>query len=137
MIEETFIWSVSESAVRQALVCDFDFCVTKEKDDKHVWYTKEEMRKYRSMIVGNPIATIKWTGKTFGMTEASEFHTEIYATTRKTIHVAVQIDEQGGYVEGVSKIPFSTNRFVKVMKRLHEREQWCLENQRELFERYL
>jgi hypothetical protein len=140
MIEETFIWSVSSDAVGYALVCNFHFYVTKPKTkgNKHIWYTKEEMRKYRSMIVGGPIATINWTGKTFGMTEASEFHTEIYATTRKTIHVAIQVDERrGNFVEGISKSPFSVKKFAKVMKQIHEREQRCLENKKELFEKHL
>lgn len=137
MIKETFIWAVSESAVAHALVCDFEFYVTKPKTEQ-TWYTEEEKQYYRSIIIGEPIAIISWTGKTHGMTDATKFCTKIYATKSKTVFVALNEDDNGRvFVEGISKKKLSTHKFSKYMKRLHEREQWCLDNKREFYVKYL
>jgi hypothetical protein len=135
-ITESYIWAVSHGYINYMLTCDLGFHVTKD-NEANEWYTKEEKKYYQSLILGNPIIRINYTGKTYGMTDATKLYTEIYKTKYKSIFVQIEGDEHTSGVFAISKKGFSINKFLKSAKYGHEREIHTLENHRDLVQQYL
>lgn len=135
-IIESYIWVVSHDYINYMLTCELGFHVTKDNEARQ-WYSKEEKKHYQSLIVDIPLIRINYTGKTFGMTDATKIYTEIYRTKHKTVFVQVDGDERSSGVFAISKKGFTIPKFIKSAEYGHKRELHTLEKHRDMFKEYL